>query len=331
MSTYQPTFVVFPCRIWNLPNITLQLLKFYEKIFQYWNNGMDCFVNNDTLKEYAGMSSDSSISAAFQYFEKHGELQRSIKNGKRYIIQTTYVLIDNEQAVDNYSEYSSNNSQGLATAIPSPRCSEASPLATARYNTNNINTNNINKSMHATDVACSRSYGHLKSKIKINNRPTLLEQSKLTTLNTDISDYPNNHGEISKNPDKYLANEFENYYPKKEGMGLAKAYWKKHNLDSLGDIILADIRNRAANHSRWIESRYIPNPINYLIKKGWEQPIIPVLRKAIPSMSQYQASYVDRDTRSDDLKNLKRNPESAAFHMKALREKLPFLRQGANL
>lgn len=144
---YHPVFIMFPSRIWNLPGITIQLLKFYEKIFQFLNKDCDCFVNNETLKEYTGMISDSSISAAFQFFEKNNELMRVMKNGKRYIVQPSrYIEDKTNEPVDKIENNSTNNSQGLATARGGSRYSEGGGLATARHNINKLNASNLIKS-----------------------------------------------------------------------------------------------------------------------------------------------------------------------------------------
>ena len=136
MEDQKHPFAMFPSRIWNLPGITIQLLKFYEKIFQFWHQGNPCFLSNDALMEYAGMKSDSTLSDAFKYFEMHGEIKRITIKGRRYIVQPQLTLeIENKNSpVDNLPENSANNDTPLAPARPNPRCSETLPLATARHN-----------------------------------------------------------------------------------------------------------------------------------------------------------------------------------------------------
>jgi hypothetical protein len=78
--------ITIPSDIWDLPNLTIQLLRFYEKIYQSVCFPKGCFLSNEILKEYSGMSSDSSISEAFKYFEASGKIKRVIDNGRRYLI-----------------------------------------------------------------------------------------------------------------------------------------------------------------------------------------------------------------------------------------------------
>jgi hypothetical protein len=140
MSEFTKTWFIVPHRIIHLPKITLQLLKFYEKIFEFWNNGRECFLSNDSLAHHADMKSASTIKGAFKFFEDHGEMKRVFKDGKRYIIQPTRkVMFENNTDIKlKECEYP------LAVARPPSRCSETPPLAVARHNNNNINNNNIN-------------------------------------------------------------------------------------------------------------------------------------------------------------------------------------------
>ncbi len=136
MSDLKHPFVMFPSRIWNLPSITLQLLKFYEKIFQFWHQDYKCFIGNRALMEYAGMKSDSTVRAAFTYFESHGEMKRVMKGGKRYIVQPVRAV--ETEIVDNLGENSSKNDHTSATALPPQRHSAGTPSATALPNNINI-------------------------------------------------------------------------------------------------------------------------------------------------------------------------------------------------
>lgn len=140
------SFVVIPVRILNLPNLTIQLLKFYEKIFQFWHSGNECFLNNSTLMEYCGMKSMATLSDAFKYFEDHQEMKRVQKDGKRYIIPPQPKL-----STDDEKPLSPGQDPLSLQRDPPSRHSETPPLATARHNINNINNNNINKSFCASE------------------------------------------------------------------------------------------------------------------------------------------------------------------------------------
>jgi hypothetical protein len=143
MSDLKHPFVMFPSRIWNLPKITVQLLKFYEKIFQFWHQGHECFLGNKTLMEYSGMKSDSTVRDAFTYFESHGELKRVMRNGKRYIIPPTPRL--STDSVDNLPKNSSNSVHTSAVALGGERCGAGGTSAVALPNNINIIIKNNEK------------------------------------------------------------------------------------------------------------------------------------------------------------------------------------------
>jgi hypothetical protein len=141
-AQYSASFFIVPARIMNLPELTIQLLKFYEKIFHFWHSGCECFVGNKVLMEYAGMKSTSSVADAFQYFESHGEMKREIRNGRRFISAPL-----RELEIDRSSQDEKLSTYPLAVARPPSRCSETPPLAVARHSNNKLNKKlNINKS-----------------------------------------------------------------------------------------------------------------------------------------------------------------------------------------
>jgi hypothetical protein len=137
MSGFKQNWFVVPNRIMQLEGLTLQLLRFYETIFQFWNNGENCYLTNGALMVRSGMKSKSSVDEAFLFFERHGELSRTTRNGKRYLEQPQKLL--EIQADEKSSTHSPQR------AAPT-RHSECPPLATARHNNNNLKSNNLNKS-----------------------------------------------------------------------------------------------------------------------------------------------------------------------------------------
>jgi DNA-binding Lrp family transcriptional regulator len=72
-------------------------------------------------------------------------------------------------------------------------------------------------------------------------------------------------------------NEFYSAYPKKAGKEPALKSWKKIK-PALYETIIADVKNRAANHIGWQDKQYVPNPATYLNQKRWEDEINPIRR-----------------------------------------------------
>lgn len=85
-GSYQEAFFITPSYILHLPNITLGYLKVYATIFQFWNKGRACFLSGAALCERTGLCK-MQVYKALNYFEKHNELERHRKNGKRYFVQ----------------------------------------------------------------------------------------------------------------------------------------------------------------------------------------------------------------------------------------------------
>jgi hypothetical protein len=73
-------------------------------------------------------------------------------------------------------------------------------------------------------------------------------------------------------------NEFYSAYPKKVGKEPALKSWKKIK-PALYEMIIADVKNRSANHIGWQDKQYVPNPATYLNQKRWEDEVNPIRRQ----------------------------------------------------
>ncbi len=95
---YEETFYIIPRHIRKIPKITLAFLDVYETIFQFWNKRLPCFLSNSKIQERTGLG-HSVVGDAIKFFEDNGELERKIKNGKRYFVQPLrYIETDNDTA-----------------------------------------------------------------------------------------------------------------------------------------------------------------------------------------------------------------------------------------
>ncbi len=141
---YQQSFFIVPTRIRNLPGMTLAFLYFYETIFQFLNHGKNCYLSNDAIKMRTGITSSSTIQAAFEYFEKHGELKRVQKGKKRYIILPEMKLECENDPVDKSVKNSAKSVHALGTARGASRSTETLPLGTARHNNKKLNSKKTN-------------------------------------------------------------------------------------------------------------------------------------------------------------------------------------------
>lgn len=74
--------------------------------------------------------------------------------------------------------------------------------------------------------------------------------------------------------------EFWAAYPRKEGSKeKARKSWARQSLDSIADVILADIAKRKQSHPSWHERRFILHPTTYLNGQRWEDEWEPAAHK----------------------------------------------------
>lgn len=76
MFDTQSSFIVIPFRVWNLPNITMKQLRFFETMHQFFHKGYKVFMSNKQLMQRTGIKSTQTIAAFFNYFEKHNIIKR---------------------------------------------------------------------------------------------------------------------------------------------------------------------------------------------------------------------------------------------------------------
>jgi hypothetical protein len=160
-QSFSKTFYIIPYHIRKLPGMTLALLDFYETIFEFWNNGKDCYLSNEAIMKRIGIKSDRTLKDAFRYFENHNEMKRVFKNNKRYIAKVNKVeceLTIDDIPVDNSTQNCSNtiqvgggnSSEGGYSATQGGGQRSTPPGGVVEYphNINNLNINNINKSSY---------------------------------------------------------------------------------------------------------------------------------------------------------------------------------------
>lgn len=93
-NTYKSVFFVVPSYIPYLPGMTLNFLKVYETIFQFWNHNQTCFLSEKSLIARTSVSR-SEVYAALMYFEKRGEIKRIRKGMKRYLVKPEKIIETN--------------------------------------------------------------------------------------------------------------------------------------------------------------------------------------------------------------------------------------------
>lgn len=83
--------------------------------------------------------------------------------------------------------------------------------------------------------------------------------------------------QAAREPSRF--DEFWAVYPNKKGKADAKKAWRRKNLDALADLIIGDVKARAAGDRQWLEG-FIPHGSTYVNAEGWQDAIEPPRRQA---------------------------------------------------
>jgi len=68
-------------------------------------------------------------------------------------------------------------------------------------------------------------------------------------------------------------------YPQKSGVINANKVWHSNDLDSLCDVLIADVNNRLTNCGRWQDKLFIPSVNSYLSEQRWKDDIVKIKKK----------------------------------------------------
>ncbi len=107
-------FCIIPSHIFEIENIKLSYLRVYETIFQFWHRRRSCFLSNKMICERTKIKSVSTVKEAIAFFESIGEMKRSTKNGRRFLIQPE-LLIEND-TIELSTPPAANSAGGAANS-----------------------------------------------------------------------------------------------------------------------------------------------------------------------------------------------------------------------
>lgn len=263
MAEYKQQFSVIPSDVLALSGCTASYLRIYETIFQFWNHKKKCFLSNRKIMERTGKSI-ATIKRAFQFFERHGVLQRATIKERRHLVQPTIAPTGSDLSLDGSSL--------------SPTSSEMSwgglknELGGAQKRAHNIN--NINKDeeiKREREQLASPLFDELHQKQLNDTPPTLLETAFLPPLpsknSTESMIYSGN-----KRTTKFF-DEIWAIYPQKQKVEEARELWSKMNLDDHVEDIRSGIEHHIERNPQWQNTRYVPHFINFLSGKRWKEKI----------------------------------------------------------
>ncbi len=119
---------------------------------------------------------------------------------------------------------------------------------------------------YMTDRRKQKSLQKLTEVNKVNSK-----QSLAMLANTDTDTYTNKRSrDLGQNKNRFDL--FWSSYPKKVKRKKAHEIWKRRKLDLQAERLIADVKNRSAKDSRWLDG-YIPDPTTYLNGDLWEDDL----------------------------------------------------------
>lgn len=104
---------------------------------------------------------------------------------------------------------------------------------------------------------------------------------------------------VREKPKSERFEQFWAAYPRKASKPDAQRAWEKHKLDDKAEVIIADVKQRAARHSQWQDPQYIPYPATYLNAQGWHDDVVEAKAKQSAHTGFANKDYSIGATRQD--------------------------------
>lgn len=255
-NTYTSAFFIVPSYIPYLSGMTLNFLKVYETIFQFWNKKKNCFLSNSAIVERTGVQI-TQVKEALNFFEKYNELIRIQKGLKRFIAQPLKHIETDPEAAPPASCI--KNTQEAAPPAGGGRSSgldQAAPPATE--------IKNLNKELKKENPPISRKRDCVgEDDLKLTPREKGTNPQAMGTNLRALGLNPRNMG---------MFDSFWELYPSKKAKKKCMEIWKRRKLDSIAPLILDNLRKQVDGDDTW-KRGFVPNPSTYLNQDRWEDEI----------------------------------------------------------
>lgn len=277
-SHYEETFYIIPRYIRKLPGMTLSYLDVYETIFQFWNKNRTCFLSEEALCNRTGYKR-TQIYDALNFFEKHGELKRIKKNGKRYLVKPEKIIETNcsdnipmseiadvYDPVDNLDIHVRNS--GHATS------------GIADHNIKKLNKEKQKEKIYKKEKDFSSS-GQIilhditpnESQNKKELTPVVYRETFYESPNTNnqITSY-NNTGIKLSEEEQMTFEYFWSIYPVKKNKLRARAMWFAQKCYLKAEQILYKIKEQIEKDDHFRDG-FVPSPDKYIGGERWNDEI----------------------------------------------------------
>lgn len=105
----------------------------------------------------------------------------------------------------------------------------------------------------------------------LNERSTITDNRQQITDNNINTGVPN--GTLVQNDIETNFEKFWKLYPRHENRKKAKAIWERKKLDSIAEVIIADVIKRKEKHLPWQDKQFIPHATTYLNGERWQDEV----------------------------------------------------------
>lgn len=227
------TFVCFPRHVFHVDGMSLQRLKVYEAIFQFWHRGKTVYLSNANLMERCGISDKGNLNRTLDWLEEKNLIERFWKGKKRYIRQPlAEIEVEEEKTVVTHDYHGSH------TGLPS--------VVTHDYPTINI----ISRSTEVRSL--------------VDSTNTTIEKNPVNDKRKKPKSYLQ---------DERFLRFYRVYPKKEKPQDAYKAFLSLNPDDALLDKIVNDVLARKDRHTQWQNMQYIPLPATYLRSAAYDGEI----------------------------------------------------------
>ena len=307
---YTPhVFFTVPRKIFNLPNISIQRILFFEIIWGFHYSSYNCVISNDEIcrRLKIPLKQKPRVNKLFDYFEKLGVIKREYRYSKitkknsRHIeiVRNSIIFVDKDNEINVEMEKGSAKN-GMGGVPKTARGANGVDVASSE----NPDTAKMSDSSHTEESPYSQPEGYDDANERnsvipqdYNGNPTGLPEVEDTiyinikdnippivpqrgTNDVDVASSENDE-EINieivehsttvepENDEKSEFDRFWEIYPKKIDKQYAFKCWKRKKTYKHIDVVLEDLNARLKEEWKDKDKTYIKNASTYINRESW--------------------------------------------------------------
>jgi len=285
-----PVFFTVPRKVFNLPNISIQRILFFEIIWGFHYSSYNCVISNDEIcrRLKIPLKQKPRVNKLFEYFEKLGVIKREYRYSKitkkksRHIdiVRNSILFTDKDSEIDVEMEKDSPKKEmGVATKSVRGGSAKTGMGGSPKKGTSDVNENNsvITQDYNCNPTGLSEGEDTIYINIQ-DNIPPIVPQGG--TIDVDVASSKNDveiNTEIveyspAAEPENDAKSEFDRFweiYPKKTDKQYAFKCWKRKKTYKHIDVVLEDLNMRLKEEWKDKDKTYIKNASTYINRESW--------------------------------------------------------------